>query len=72
METYSAEEFEIQIEIPAPRRKRYWNFFRLTRCQRLHLTDHDKDESVTEPPQPPKKINVDDNNLAPQGGLHLQ
>ena len=51
--------------------KENWNCLHIAWCQQLHQTEHDKDESASAPPQPPKKRNVKDNNLATHGDLYL-
>ena len=45
---------------------------RLAQYQQLHQIEHYKYESAPEPPQPEKKRNVDDNNLAAHGDLYFQ
>ena len=49
-----------------------WTCLHLARCQRWNQTEHNMNESASELPQPPKKINVDDNNLATHGDVYLQ
>ena len=39
-------------------------------CQQWHHTEPDKNKSASEPPQPPNKRNVDDNNLSPHWDLY--
>ena len=69
--SYNAEEFEVQPEIPAPRRKR--NFHPSSSLLVSKTTpQHNKGKSESETPQYPNKTNVNENNLDLHGALSLQ
>ena len=52
--------------------KENWTCLHIDWCQQLHQIEHYKDESAPELPQPPKKINADDYNLATHRNRYLQ
>ena len=49
-----------------------WTCLHISRCQQWYQSEHNKDKLAPEPPQPPKKSNVNKNNLYPHGDLYLQ